>query len=122
MVAEPTGRELDQQILAGRQSSGATIRRATCINAVFREARGARGAKRNGFGGKLCIHPKQIEPVHAGFAYSTEELAWAQRVVSAVRASGGGAVAVDGKMVDRPVELKALKILAMELHCDAEKS
>jgi citrate lyase subunit beta / citryl-CoA lyase len=38
-------------------------------------------ARRLGFGGKLCIHPKQVAPVNAAFAPSPEELAWAKRVL-----------------------------------------
>lgn len=71
----------------------------------------ARTSKRRGFGGKLCIHARQIAPVNAGFAYTAEETAWARRVVEAVRASGGGSVEVDGKMVERPMQLKADRIL-----------
>jgi citrate lyase subunit beta/citryl-CoA lyase len=69
-------------------------------------------ARRLGFGGKLCIHPKQIAQVNVCFAPSADELAWAQRVVEAAQAAGGAAVAVDGKMVDRPVLLKAQAILS----------
>ena len=68
-------------------------------------------ARRLGFGGKLCIHPKQVAGVRAGFAPSADELAWAQRVVDAAGSSGGAAVQVDGKMVDKPVLLRAQAIL-----------
>jgi citrate lyase subunit beta/citryl-CoA lyase len=68
-------------------------------------------ARRLGFGGKLCIHPKQIAPVNQCFRPTAEETAWAQRVVDAAGAAQGGAVQVDGKMVDRPVLLKAQEIL-----------
>jgi citrate lyase subunit beta / citryl-CoA lyase len=69
-------------------------------------------ARRLGFGGKLCIHPKQLAGVHRGFAPSADELAWAQRVLAASAAAGGAAIAVDGKMVDRPVLLRAERILS----------
>ncbi len=69
-------------------------------------------ARRLGFGGKLCIHPKQVAPVNAAFRPTADEVAWAQRVVAADAAAGGAAVAVDGKMVDRPVLLKAQEVLA----------
>jgi citrate lyase subunit beta/citryl-CoA lyase len=65
-----------------------------------------------GFTGKLCIHPRQIAPVHRGFAPAPEERAWAQRVVAADAAASGRAVALDGQMVDRPVVERALAILA----------
>jgi citrate lyase subunit beta / citryl-CoA lyase len=71
----------------------------------------ARRGRRFGFGGKLCIHPKQIDAVHRAYAWSDADQAWAARVLQAVEASKGAAVAVDGKMVDLPVILKARRIL-----------
>lgn len=72
----------------------------------------ARRARRIGFGGKLCIHPRQVAVVNECFTPSAEEVAWAQRVVAADASAGGAAVAVDGKMVDKPVVLRAQAILA----------
>ena len=69
-------------------------------------------ARRLGFGGKLCIHPKQVAGVHRGFAPSPDELAWAQRVLAAMAAAGGAVIAVDGKMVDKPVLLRAERLVA----------
>jgi citrate lyase subunit beta/citryl-CoA lyase len=71
----------------------------------------ARRARRLGFGAKLCIHPSQVEVVNRAFTPGADEIAWARRVVEAVRASGGAAVAVDGKMVDKPVLLRAQALL-----------
>jgi citrate lyase subunit beta / citryl-CoA lyase len=68
-------------------------------------------AKILGFGGKLCIHPTQIEAVNRGFSPSPAQIDWANRVIQATR-SGAGAVTVDGKLVDRPIVLQAEKILA----------
>lgn len=68
-------------------------------------------ARRLGFGGKLCIHPRQVEGVNRHFAPNEAERAWAQRVLDAAAASGGAAVAVDGKMVDKPVILRAQAIV-----------
>jgi citrate lyase subunit beta/citryl-CoA lyase len=68
-------------------------------------------AKRLGFGGKLCIHPKQIPVVNECFLPGADEVAWAMRIIDAAGAAAGGAVQVDGKMVDRPVLLKAQHIL-----------
>jgi citrate lyase subunit beta/citryl-CoA lyase len=67
-------------------------------------------ARRLGFAGKLCIHPRQIATVNLAFAPSEGEVAWARRVLEAAQRSGGAAVAVDGRMVDRPVVLKAQRI------------
>jgi citrate lyase subunit beta/citryl-CoA lyase len=69
----------------------------------------ARHAAILGFTGKLCIHPRQLDPVRRGFAPRQEEIAWAQSILAA---AGGGAVTVDGAMVDEPVRKRALAILA----------
>ncbi|MEW6346893.1 MAG: CoA ester lyase [Pseudomonadota bacterium] len=82
----------------------------TIDDAAAIEAEARRG-RRFGFGGKLCIHPKQLEAVHRAYAWSEADLAWAERVLQAVAQSKGAAVAVDGKMVDLPVILKAQRIL-----------
>jgi len=52
-----------------------------------------------------------VAPVREGFAPGGAEVAWARRVLAAAEASGGAAVAVDGKMVDKPVILRAEAIL-----------
>jgi citrate lyase subunit beta / citryl-CoA lyase len=70
----------------------------------------SRRARRLGFGGKLCIHPKQVATVNAAFSPSEAEIAWAHKVLHAAKRSGGAAVAVDGRMIDRPVILKAEQI------------
>ncbi|WP_234195328.1 HpcH/HpaI aldolase/citrate lyase family protein [Pseudacidovorax sp. NFM-22] len=74
---------------------------ATVLDADSRRSRAL------GFGGRLCIHPKQVGPVHAAWAPTPAEQAWARRVVEAMDASGGSAVRVDGKMVDQPVLIRA---------------
>lgn len=60
---------------------------------------------------KLCIHPKQVAVVERLSRPSEQEVAWAERVLAAA-ANSSGAVQVDGKMVDRPVVLKAEAIIA----------
>ena len=73
----------------------------------------AERAKRMGFGGKLCIHPKQVGIVKAAFMPSEAEVAWAKRVIEADAASKGGAVKLDGRMIDRPVVLLAQRTIAI---------
>lgn len=68
-------------------------------------------ARRLGFGGKLCIHPKQVSIVNECFRPAPPEVAWATRIVEAAAVSEGGVTVVDGKMVDRPVILQAERIL-----------
>ncbi len=70
----------------------------------------AQRARRLGFGAKLCIHPKQVEHVNRAFRPDAASIDWAVRVIAAADTAGGAAVAVDGKMVDLPVLLKARAI------------
>jgi citrate lyase subunit beta/citryl-CoA lyase len=44
---------------------------------------------------------------------SEEEFAWANRVIEADKASKGGAVKLDGRMIDRPVVLLAQRTVAI---------
>lgn len=67
-------------------------------------------SRRHGFGAKLCIHPRQIAPVHAALAPSAPALDWARRVLAAEAASPGAAQ-LDGRMIDRPVVLQAQRTL-----------
>ncbi|HEV7651863.1 MAG TPA: aldolase/citrate lyase family protein [Actinophytocola sp.] len=65
-----------------------------------------------GFTGKLLVHPRQVAPVHAALRPSEEDIAWARRVLAAGGSAGGSAVAVDGRLVDRPVLLRARRLLS----------
>jgi citrate lyase subunit beta / citryl-CoA lyase len=61
-----------------------------------------------------------VAVVHAAFAPSPQEIAWARRVIDALASGPLGAIAVDGKLVDRPVALLAEAIVqeAGELAAD----
>jgi len=67
-------------------------------------------AKRAGMGGKLCIHPLQIQTVNACFVPSAEALNWAENVIQLSKEKTG-AFAHEGKMVDEPILLKARQLL-----------
>ena len=71
----------------------------------------ARYAASLGFGGKLCLHPRQLAALKSGFLPSPSEIEWAAKIL---RQSGDntGAVAVDGEMVDAPVRIRAQRILS----------
>ncbi|VTU45130.1 (3S)-malyl-CoA thioesterase (plasmid) [Variovorax sp. SRS16] len=69
-------------------------------------------ARRFGFGAKLCIHPKQVLPIHTALRPDAKALDWARRVLVADAASPGAA-RLDGRMVDRPVVLQAQRTLAL---------
>lgn len=70
----------------------------------------SRHSMKMGFGGKLAIHPKQIEPIRRVFRPQPHEIAWAQNVLAV--ASSGEAALVNGRMVDRPEIERARRILS----------
>jgi citrate lyase subunit beta/citryl-CoA lyase len=71
-------------------------------------------ARRDGFSGKLAIHPDQIGAINAAFAPTDAEREHAQRVVAAfATAPATGVVSLDGRMIDRPHLLQAQRILAV---------
>lgn len=71
----------------------------------------AERALRMGFGGKLCIHPAQVAPLHAVFDPSADEVAQARRIEAALAAAGGGVCVLDGRMIDAPVLAQAQRTL-----------
>ena len=60
-----------------------------------------------GFGGKLLIHPAQVDAGRRGLLPRAEDIAWADRVLAG---GAGGATSVDGAMVDAPVRVRAEQI------------
>ncbi len=71
--------------------------------------------KKMGFDGKACIHPLQIDVIHDVFNPTQEEIRYAVRVTGAIeeaRKKGSGVIALGKKMVDRPIVMKAERILA----------
>ncbi len=73
-------------------------------------ARDTDHARRFGFGGKLCVHPRQVGIVNAAFLPSDADIDWATRVIAAIDGAFG-AVAVDGKLIDKPVVARARRLL-----------
>ena len=70
-------------------------------------------AARDGFSGKLAIHPAQVPVINAAFTPSPEALARAKRVVEAFAAAGdAGVVGLDGDMLDQPHLKAAQNLLA----------
>lgn len=67
-----------------------------------------------GFKGKLAIHPRQVPIIHKGLNPSEGEIRWARRVLAVLQQAekaGSGAVALDGKMIDAPIVLRAEQVL-----------
>jgi citrate lyase subunit beta/citryl-CoA lyase len=74
-----------------------------------------RRSRQFGFMGASCIHPAQVPIVNEEYSPSPEEVAYARRVVeenAKVEAAGRGSFAIDGKMIDVPVVVRAERLLA----------
>ncbi len=72
-----------------------------------------RAARRDGFVGKMAIHPAQVPVINAAFAPSPEAVAQARAIVAAfAQAPDAGVVGIDGQMVDRPHLKRAERVLA----------
>ena len=70
-------------------------------------------ARRDGFTGRLAIHPAQVAVINEVFTPSAEQIAKAKAVVAAFAAKpGAGTVGIDGKMYDRPHLMRAQALLA----------
>ena len=71
-----------------------------------------------GFDGKSIINPRQIEVVNEVFAPSQKDIDKALRIIAAIKeaqAKGSGVIAVNGKMVDRPVVIRAERTVALAI-------
>jgi citrate lyase subunit beta / citryl-CoA lyase len=77
----------------------------------------AQDAAASGFALKACVHPSQVAVVRRAFRADEAQVAWARRVLDAAAAgdagaAAGGAVKVDGQMIDAPLIRQAEAILA----------
>jgi citrate lyase subunit beta/citryl-CoA lyase len=100
--------------LAGAVAAG--VQPVDGVFADFRDEAGLRAeaeaAAREGFTGKLAIHPDQAAIINAAFSPSAEDIAHAEAIVAAFEAEPhAGVLAVGGKMVDRPHLVQALRVL-----------
>lgn len=69
-------------------------------------------ARRLGYIGKSCVHPRQVALANAAFAPSEDEIAAARRIVEAAQHTAAGAFVVDGKMIDLPFLKRAQALVA----------
>ena len=98
---------------------GAAAAKTPAIETIyvdFRDDEGLRKdteiAKRDGFVGRLAIHPAQVPVINAVFVPSPEQIARARKIVAAFAAQpGAGTVGIDGKMFDRPHLARAKALL-----------
>ena len=76
-------------------------------------AESCRIARRDGFVGRIAIHPDQIATINECFTPSDADLAHARRVVAAFAAQpDAGTLGIDGKMYDMPHLIAAKRVLA----------
>ncbi len=83
----------------------------------FRDEQGLRResvrARKEGFTGKMAIHPAQVAVINECFTPGEEEIAYARRVIQAFEESNGaGTVGLDGRMLDIPHLKQARRLLA----------
>jgi citrate lyase subunit beta / citryl-CoA lyase len=100
--------------LAGAVAAG--VQPVDGIFADFRDEQSLRAeaeaARREGFTGKLAIHPAQVPVINSAFTPSDEDVAHAAEIVAAFEAHpDAGVLSVGGKMVDRPHLVQAQRVL-----------
>ena len=83
----------------------------------FRDADGLRRealeGRRDGFTGKMAIHPDQVPVINEIYTPSAESIAQAKRLIDAFAAAGNaGVISLDGQMYDQPHLKRALRLLA----------
>jgi len=66
-----------------------------------------------GFTGKAAIHPSQVTPIQNEFLPTEAEHRHASRVIDAVTHATSAAIQLDGKMIDRPIELAARRVMEL---------
>ncbi len=99
---------------------GASAAQVDAIDTVFTNFRDedafraeCRAARRDGFTGKMAIHPAQIGPINEIFTPSGEALAKAERVIALFATNpGAGVIGLDGEMLDRPHLRQAERLVA----------
>ena len=100
--------------LAGAAAAG--VQPVDGVFADFKDDDGLRAeaeaARREGFTGKLAIHPAQVPVINAAFTPSADDIHHAEEIVAAFEAHpDAGVLSVGGKMVDRPHLLQARRVL-----------
>lgn len=97
----------------------ANVQPIDTLEVDFRDEAALRAAcadgRKQGFTGKIAIHPAQVAAINEGFRPTAEEVTHARRVVAAFEANPGiGTVGLDGKMIDMPHLRQAQRVLAAD--------
>ncbi len=72
--------------------------------------------KELGFDGKSCVNPRQIDLIHRVFTPQQEDIRYAIRVLNVYQEAiqkNSGVIALDGKMIDMPMVIRAERVLAL---------
>ncbi len=99
--------------------AGAAAAGAQPVDGIFADfkddeglAREAAAARREGFTGKLAIHPAQVPLINAAFTPSAKEVTRAQEIIAAFDAQpDAGVLSIGGRMVDRPHLVQAKRVV-----------
>jgi len=123
LPAERTGEAAELLYARSAVVVAAVAARRQAIDGIWPDVTDADGlrrdslqARRLGFSGKSLIHPGQIETINEVFSPSVAEVSYARRVVAAFdegQAKGDGAIALDGKLLDKPIVERARRTLAL---------
>jgi citrate lyase subunit beta/citryl-CoA lyase len=99
---------------------GAAAAAVSAIETVYVDFRNLDGlrrdtedARRDGFSGRLAIHPAQVAIINEVFTPTADALTKARAIVAAFAAApGAGAIGIEGKMYDRPHLVRAMQVIA----------
>lgn len=99
-------------------ASSISVQAIDSVHVDFRDLTGLKDrledARRDGFSGKLAIHPDQVGPINEAFIPPAAEVDWARRVVAAFSSDpNAGVTSLDGQMIDKPHLLQAQRILEL---------
>lgn len=89
----------------------------TDINDAEGNRRDAEFAKSLGFSGKAAISPRHVKTINQVFSPTAEEIEYAHEVLEAIKAAEGqgkGAISLYGKMIDKPIVIRARQVLTIE--------
>jgi citrate lyase subunit beta / citryl-CoA lyase len=101
----------------------ASVAKIDAIDTVWSDLSDPEGFKKEvelirglGFAGKSCIHPSQIKSVHAAYTPTQDAVSKALEIVNAsekANIQAGGAITVNGRMIDIPIIEKAKRIISL---------
>jgi citrate lyase subunit beta / citryl-CoA lyase len=99
-------------------ASAAKVAAIDTLHADYKDDAGlaasSRRARRDGFAGRLAIHPAQVAIINEAFTPSESEVAHAHEVIALFAANPGvGTLGLNGKMLDMPHLVQAQKTLAL---------